>query len=146
MRTIVVEYPPNFGDIAKAFPLANRPGVIFAYGGIIYNPSAIKIPIWILAHENIHLDQQGNTPALWWKNYIEDPSFRLREEIPAHKKEWQTFLETFPNRHDRRSYQSQIYHRLAGPLYGKMIDKHRAKELFPFRSTRIQPWLVPVWR
>jgi hypothetical protein len=41
---IIVDRPPNFDEVLAAFPNADKPGVIFAYDGHVYNPSGGVIP------------------------------------------------------------------------------------------------------
>jgi hypothetical protein len=98
--TIVIDRPPNFAQILAAFPNADKPGVMFAYNGAIYNPSSVVIPPALLAHEQVHLDRQKalDPPKksttkwfgadLWWQRYIDDSEFRYNEELLAHAAEY----------------------------------------------------------
>jgi hypothetical protein len=96
---IIVDRPPNFEQIKAAFPDAEKPGVMFAYGNI-YNPSGNVIPPALIAHEEVHLVRQkaldphpGSTTQwsgadLWWQRYLEDCEFRYNEELLAHVAEF----------------------------------------------------------
>ncbi len=124
---IIVERPPNFELILKAFPNADKPGVIFAYGANIYNPSGGNIPVALLHHEAVHQNRQQdlgpasdltsvNGPEKWWAQYISDAEFRYREELLAHVAEYKA------QRHwNDRNIQAKILMstaaRLCAPLY-----------------------------
>lgn len=96
---IITQRPPNFELILKAFPNADKPGVIFAYGEHIYNPSGGNIPVALMHHEAVHQNRQQdlgpasdltsvNGPEKWWAQYLTDPEFRYREELLAHVAEY----------------------------------------------------------
>lgn len=127
---VVVARPPNFGQIVAVFPEAKQRGVIFTFGETIYNPSGGHIPAWLKAHEGVHFSRQTNhKPAIegWWKRYLEDPEFRLAEELPAHRAEWKAYAEVHKNGNQRAQMLHQIALRLASPLYGSLITFSKAK-------------------
>lgn len=129
---IVAARPPNFDTIAKAFGhLALRPGTIFAYGDTIYNPGGGDVSPSLVCHERAHALRQAETagPEAWWAAYIEDPQFRLREEIIAHRAEWMHFNASGAARNARRVYLSQVAQRLASPLYGSLISAAKARQI-----------------
>jgi len=124
---IIVDRPPNFEQIRAAFPNAEKPGVMFAYDGKIYNPSGIVVPPALVAHEEVHLKRQkalgsdaGSTtqwsgPDLWWQQYLEDSEFRYHEELLAHVAEFQ-----MQRTRDRNFVARLMVHtalRLIAPLY-----------------------------
>lgn len=115
---IIIERPPNFAQILAAFPDADKPGVIFAYGDNIYNPSAITIPHALLAHEGIHLSRQrdGETADSWWAKYLTDHEFRYREELEAHVGEYDSQAPQL-DRNYRAKLLMATAHRLIAPLY-----------------------------
>lgn len=129
---IIKAYPPNFSQLKKAFPfIVGRPGILYAWGDRIYNPSGVKVQPWLLAHEEVHGRQQRiayDTQA-WWEAYIRLPNFRLREELEAHRVEWKAYLSTFPENSpfDPCPYLERMAERLSSPLYGNMISKAEAK-------------------
>lgn len=116
---ILIERPPNFELILKAFPDASGPGVIFAYGEHIYNPSGNPIPGPLVAHEKVHQERQrgvyGN-PDEWWFKYINEPQFRYHEEMFAHVAEYRTQLPGL-DRNDRAKLLQSTARRLIAPLY-----------------------------
>lgn len=132
LLNVIHNRPPNFADIDAIFNVRTKHGVLFCYGSNLFNPSGVEVPTWIMAHEIAHSERQGDTIdaiRAWWGRYLTEPKFRLDEEIIAHQAEWKAYLETRPNRQQRRGYLVQISKRLSSDLYGKMITKERAKEI-----------------
>ena len=78
------ETPPNYIAIAKVFPNLELSTTLFCYGDTIYNPGGKDITPDLEIHEDTHRKQQGLTPDLWWDKYLEDPQFRLSQEIEAY--------------------------------------------------------------
>lgn len=115
---IKAERPPLFEEICRRFPLANQPGVIFAWGDTIYNPSGNPIGPEIMAHESVHGARQvdGTNVVEWWSNYLLDPGFRLREEVFAHVAEY-AVVSSGRGRNERRALLTYVARRLADPLY-----------------------------
>lgn len=131
---IVIARPPNYDQIAAVFPIERFPGAFFCYGDTIYNPSGSVIPPALLAHESVHSQRQtslriAGNPERWWEFYLADPAFRLAEELPAHRAEWQHFCGQGYGRGERRRYLSQIAQRLSSPLYGSLVTKDKARSL-----------------
>lgn len=118
---IVVDYPPNLETIDRAFDIRGKP-ILFAFGDTIYNPTNAGVSRQLLVHESVHGVRQGGDPLGWWERYIEEPSFRLAEEIPAHRAEYQAYCQLGNNRKNRRMYFNVVASRLSSPLYGKLIS------------------------
>jgi hypothetical protein len=110
------ERPPNFDRIVKVFPFAIRPGVIFAYGFDLYNPSGIDIPDALLQHEAVHQLRQSD-PEMWWDLYLTDNTFRYREELLAHATEYRAQLNRLDDRNRRAALLLSTARRLVAPLY-----------------------------
>lgn len=125
---IVKAPPPNAVAIERVFPgVTSRPGVIFCYGRIIYNPSGVTIPLQLLAHEAVHsLQQEKSSVENWWTNYFYHESFRYDQELEAHRVEYECYRK-FNNRSFSRQYLLAISERLAGPLYGSVCNTRRAR-------------------
>src|SRR5262249_17898730 len=81
---VIKDFPPNYDSIKVALP--NCPvQAIFSYGDIIYNPSGRDIPTDQIKHEEIHAEEQKKIGMdSWWALYLQDPEFRLTEEIKAY--------------------------------------------------------------
>jgi hypothetical protein len=118
--------PPNFEEILMAFPGADGVGVMFCYGDTIYAPGRTSVADHFHAHEAIHAIQQGDDPAGWWKVYITSPAFRLEQEIPAHRAEYEFRCKDMPRKHRRRLLR-ETAGKLASPLYGSLISVGKAK-------------------
>jgi hypothetical protein len=117
---ILTERPPNFEQILKAFPDADKPGVLFAYGDYIYSPSGAHIPEPLLQHESVHQKRQQGpgkmSPEIWWQLYIEDNAFRYREELEAHVAEYKAQLHGI-DRNQKHKLLMATAVRLVAPLY-----------------------------
>jgi hypothetical protein len=115
---IIVARPPNFDQIHAAFPDADKPGVIFAYGEHIYNPSGKQIPEPLIAHENVHLRRQApGGEVQWWDRYLSDPEFRYIEELHAHAAEYRAQAQHWVDRNKRARLLMSTARRLIAPLY-----------------------------
>ncbi len=132
MSKVIYEYPPLFEEINKAFNIWNK-GYIYSWGYKIYNPTRIHIGPELYAHEAVHGQRQGgnNETSIiaWWMKYINDPEFRLDEEIPAHKAEYKKLLEEAHGNRARKFALNYTAKRLAGPIYGKLISVNIAKKI-----------------
>ena len=124
-QEICIDYPPLYDEIAVAFNLHPNDGVIFSWGERIYNPGGSVIPPQLIAHEVVHGQRQlkgTNTHEMnvwdWWRRYMASWEFRLAEEIPAHRAEYQHVMAN-GNRQERRSALKVTAERLAAPLYGR---------------------------
>lgn len=115
--------PPNFAAINRAFNVRGKP-VIYCYGGTIHNPSRIDVTPELIAHEAVHSEYQGNDPKGWWEVYIDDPRFRLAQEIPAHAAEYRAFCDR-----GRTDMLDKIAERLASPMYGSIIALDEARRI-----------------
>lgn len=111
---IIVDRPPNFEQIHAAFPDADKPGVLFAYGRSIYNPSGGPVPLALLVHEATHLGRQSS-PEKWWHRYIEDSEFRYNEELLAHAAEFRQLR--YEDRNSGAALLMRTALRLIAPLY-----------------------------
>lgn len=116
---VVADYPPNIDAIREVFPLPK--GVIFTYGHTIYNPAGVHLDRPLIAHESVHMRQQGDDPAAWWERYLIDPEWRLQQELEAHRVEWHVFRIRCFSREKRNRFLFGLATRLASPMYGKLI-------------------------
>lgn len=122
-------FPPNYRTLVRAFPIRGKP-MFFCYGNVIYNPTRRPIPPEIIAHERVHSMQQAmdsaGGPARWWERYIEDKAFRLDQELPAHRAEFE-HLGFVEDGRARDKALRAIAERLASPLYGNLISLDDAR-------------------
>lgn len=117
MLEVVHAKPPIFDKIVAAFPGADAPGVIFAYGGKIYSPGGIKVTRELDAHERVHIARQGEDCDGWWDRYIRDAEFRFEEEFAAHLVEYRTYVKRHIDPIKRGRALREIAGKLASPLY-----------------------------
>lgn len=133
MPEIIVSYPPNIEEIKAVFPaVTSTSGIIFAWGNTIYNPNNVPLSEALCAHEYIHGSRQTsdeNAIIKWWRTYLEDPEFRINEEILGHKAELSVELTNILDRNQRNKIVNLIAQRLSGPVYGNVITLKRAREL-----------------
>lgn len=130
---VIFERPPNYDAVVAAFPAAGGAAtVLFCYGDVIFNPTRVRIPREIMAHEEVHAARQMATgPEAWWARYLTEAPFRFDEELAAHVVEWSAFRVgvPLPGRTARRRALAFIAGRLAGPLYGHVVDVAQAARL-----------------
>lgn len=128
---IAIARPPNWDEILKVFPVAGK-AVIFTFGDTIYNPEGILIGPALVAHEACHSVRQAKHPGkadAWWQTYLEDPAFRLAEEVPAHHAEYRNYISRQRDRNEHAKYLHNVALRLSGPLYGGITSLNQAKRL-----------------
>lgn len=124
---VLKAFPPNYARLRKAFPISGKPGILYAYSPILYNPSGYGVMPWIAAHEALHMARQEEQGVEeWWDKYITSTTVRLYEEILAHQAEWTEFTTQVNNRNRQTQYLDIMADRLSGPLYGRLISRSEA--------------------
>ena len=130
MSKILKRYPPNYHEILKALPsVKNRPNAIFTYAPYIYWPAGLSLPLDFHEHEEVHIQQQNaleGGAAEWWTRYLQDPKFRLEQELQAYRVQWQ-YAKIY-NRKKRRELLQKIAGDLSSPMYGNLLTKEQAIE------------------
>ena len=154
MLKILNERPPNWNDICAVFDV-ERHKPIFAWGFFAYNPFGHQLELMpeLIAHEEMHGLRQNCGPGagmaagteqnerrirLWWADYLASPSFRLEEEIPAHRAEYRQLLRIHGNdRPNRRRWLRHVADRLRNPLYGynHLVTGKQAKRFIELDET-----------
>lgn len=117
---IIEGFPPNIEEIREAFN--PPPYAVFTYAPKIYNPTEALLPPHLIAHEKVHLEQQGDNPKKWWKRFIADPEFRMQEELEAYRVQYQYFCRNIPNRMKRYDFLRELGLLISGPMYGNQIS------------------------
>jgi hypothetical protein len=128
---VVRGYPPNIAEIRAR--LKPGPRTVFAYGDVVYSPSSWTLPPDLLAHEAVHSQQQRRAggPEAWWRRYIDEPQFRLDQEVEAYRA--QLAAASPLQRAERRRLLARIVRDLSGPLYGNLVSSDRARALLEAR-------------
>lgn len=157
MIDIMVAPPPllHLYDPTQAYPpfleqiladLRAKKPIIFAWGDRLYNPQGALIPPELMAHEQVHCERQlsaGLGIESWWRSYIENPCFRLEEELPAHRAEFAKLCERHRDRNQRAVALHRLALRLSSALYGSLIDYATAKDAIAGNS---HPEKMPGFR
>jgi hypothetical protein len=127
MTLIVKAFPPNIDDIRARFN--PPPGTVFAYDDTIYSPHSATLPAELVAHERIHFGQQARAggPKAWWRRYLDDPAFRLEQEVEAYRAQYRLVAQLA--RPERRRRLAHICATLASGMYGRLVTKEQAREL-----------------
>lgn len=124
---IVIDYPPLFDEIDAAFAVRGKP-IIYAWGRTIYNPMNILVTPALACHEGVHCGQQGDDIEGWWLRYIDDPEFRLAQEIEAHQAEYDWMVRS-GTRFERRRAKKVVAGKLSSPVYGGLVTRAQAERL-----------------
>lgn len=126
----VHDWPPLIEEIVKVLPAARRETSIFAWGDRIYVPSGVQLPAQLVTHESVHGQQQlehSHSIVGWWRQYLEDPAWRLTQEIPAHAAEHWAFCKKCADPNKRVLYLREVVAaRLASPFYGSLLTREEA--------------------
>ena len=111
--------PPNYMEIVSVLPEAKNKNTIYAYAPNVYIPSGKSLSVPLIAHESVHIRQQGDDPEAWWNKYLMYEEFRFEQELEAHIAEYKAFCRLHSDRNRQIAGLEQIARRLIGPLYGK---------------------------
>lgn len=94
---------------------------IFAYDGEIYSNN--QLPDHLIVHELTHHKQQDRDGLDYWvENYLNNPEYRLKQEIEAYKNQ----LSVIKDRNDRFKLQMECAINLSSDLYGNIISYSEA--------------------
>lgn len=133
MAIIRHELPPIWDTAVIKFKLDKLDDVrpLFAYAPYIYDPFYAGVPPCILAHEEVHIQRQGNDPAGWWRQYFVSEDFRLAEEILSHIAEYRVLAKGARGAAGRRDLIHNTAKRLCHPMYGYQpaLPEHKAVAL-----------------
>lgn len=80
----------------------------------------------MLVHELTHLEQQERDGLDYWtKNYLNNPEYRLKQELEAYKKQ----LESIKDRNLKAKVTLKSALTLSSPLYGNLLTFEQAKQI-----------------
>lgn len=120
---IVHDKPPNWDELTAAFPVvASLRALYVAWGETVFSIDGSTPTPELMAHELVHCARQKDDIAGWWRRYIDDPVFRLKEEVQAHKAEFARVSLGVKDRNRRARLLHTTAMRLAAPLYGGVIS------------------------
>lgn len=127
---ILNQNPPNISELKSIFDI-DETNTVYTYGANLFNPAGIQIPTDLLVHESVHAKQQeyNDTVAkMWWRKYIEDPEFRLEQEVEAYRAQYHYLKQVIKDRNRLDKHLRFICSVLSGPLYGNIIKPSEARE------------------
>jgi len=126
---IINAYPPNYNKIQRGLGLAKDAPMVFSYGKDIYDPSGGGLDDALIEHEYTHQIQQLDEIKdieKWWDMYIEDPEFRLSQELEAYRYQYEYFCFVQKDREVRNRYLLTLAAAISGPNYGNIISLNEA--------------------
>lgn len=131
---IIEEYPPNISEIREKFKLRAQ-GTVFTYGDKVYSPdSGGHLSGDLMAHEDVHSKQQKAIGIKkWWKQYLNDDDFRLKEELLSYRAQWRFCVNNY-GRPQRRKVLRHMVRDLASPMYGNLVNEVTAEHLITGRE------------
>lgn len=128
----IAGYPPNIMIIQEVLPVIEDLSIIYAYGDKIYTPGGQVLTDDLIHHEMVHMSQQKELgPERWWRHYLDNPQFRLDQELEAYIAQWQ-FIKEDPtlNRERRRALKKFLIESICDPMYGGMLTPKQARGFF----------------
>lgn len=114
------------------FPLLSKykekfkitPYTVFAYDKEIYSDN--ELPTHLLIHELKHIEQQNRIGVdMWVEKYLNNPQFRLNEEVEAYQAE----LKCFRDRNERYKEKMRCAKQLSSDLYDNIVSYQEALKL-----------------
>lgn len=125
------EKPPIWNQLEGRFKVRWESGVIVTYGDTVYTINGNMSPD-IVVHEQVHIDQQTIIGAEeWWNKYLNDPQFRLQQELEAYSRQINYIVRHIPNRKKQMAIIEHIWKSISSVSYGNMISYKEAKEKLP---------------
>ncbi len=126
---IINTLPPFWNKILAAGMRPDPKNTVATYGDILYNPGCHEISTHLMAHEETHTVQQGDSPDAWWDKYLKDPKFRLEQEIEAYANQYASYCKK-QNRHERQwKYLVSLAEFLSGRMYDNLLSLEEAMEI-----------------
>ncbi len=127
-------HPPHSIRERAQQKLGNVSGMVFCYGDTIYSPDAGELPPDVIAHEKVHMEQQGEDPLGWWDKFFTDPAFRLAQELEGFRAQYDYCVKHQPDRNARARSLHFLATNLSSAAYGRMISFNEAREKIRIRE------------
>lgn len=124
---IIHEKPNIYDRLKERFNIDWDDGIIITYGEHVYCKFAL--PPEKIIHEEVHTNQQKESPNEWWNKYIDDPKFRLDQEIEAYLAEAKFIKKTVKDREKSFRLIRNICIDISSPIYGGIITYEKAWEI-----------------
>ena len=121
---IAVGTPPNWEKIIKVFPSVEKmPNLVVTYGETIFFPGGnITMSPDLQQHELVHtLQQKAMGIEIWWDKYLEDPVFRVEQEVQAYHVQYNKIKSSSKDRNWVFENLKRLGRDLSSPQYGSAI-------------------------
>lgn len=113
---------PKLEEFKKAFKITEK--TIFAYDGVIY--CNYDLTDDLIVHETTHHKQQERDGLDYWtEHYLNDPQYRLSQEIEAYKAQ----IQSIKDKNHQTKIKLQSAKTLASDLYGNLVTYQEALQL-----------------
>lgn len=124
------EKPKIYETLKKKFGINWETGIAITYGDTCHSKN--ELPPDLVAHEEVHVAQQRMFgPEAWWTTYIEDPDFRLRQEVEAYRAQVKYLNDhtELMSRNERRYRIRNMAIDLNSHVYGFVVNFEEALKL-----------------
>lgn len=124
------ECPELYKILKERFNVDWDKGICIVIGDICHSKNDLLPDLF--EHELTHSNQQKVVGIeMWWRLYIENDDFRLRQEVEAYRNQikWMKKHTEVMSRDIRRQRIDSCAKQLSGPMYGNIVTYKKAKEL-----------------
>ena len=120
-----------FDEISKAFGVKESDAIFYTWGDTIHAPCKKMPPDYLIVHEEVHQDQQGDDPEDWWVHYLLDADFRAHQEAEAYgaQLKWMRAQKRWKDRNAAARALHEIAQNLSGAMYGRCLTYQEATKL-----------------
>lgn len=124
------EIPAIYHQLREKFGVDWDTGLIITYFPLIHCKFKLNEYPEKIMHEAVHIRQQEKmTPQTWWTLFLQDPSFRLEQEVEAYRAEAAFIKKVVKDRNAQAVFYNEIAKNLSGPIYGNMVNFSEALKL-----------------
>lgn len=119
-----------YDKLVEKFGVSFDQGTIFTIGNVIYHKKDLTDDLEV--HERTHVSQQLSYPGgkwAWWDKYLEDPGFRLSQELEAYRRQCRYARSNYKNREKVNLVIQNSAMALSGKMYGELVDFNKAIDL-----------------
>ncbi len=123
--------PPIYTLLAQRLGVNWDDGILITMGDTIHCKDRRLIRDDLLVHEKCHEIQQKNEggPAVWWKRWLDEPDFRLKQESEAYLCQARWLKEHVKDRNVRARFLFSMSRDLSSSLYGNLISQSDAYKM-----------------